>query len=122
MGYIATTQSVDPNWPDIEFHQTPVGLRQSIAGDFTAVFGLKPSILEALLDPWIGHDANFVMVDLGRPKSTGEIKLASSDPARIPLIDPKYYSHPGDMVAMKEGQKFYSILQINEAAIWIYVV
>ncbi|OXA50883.1 Glucose dehydrogenase [FAD, quinone] [Folsomia candida] len=106
VGYIATTQSVDPNWPDIEFHQTPVGLRQSIAGDFTAVFGLKPSILEALLDPWIGHDANFVMVDLGRPKSTGEIKLASSDPARIPLIDPKYYSHPGDMVAMKEALQF----------------
>ena len=35
--------------------------------------------------------------NLLRPKSRGSVKLASSDPAQAPLIDPNYLDHPDDM-------------------------
>lgn len=104
IGFIATSQSSDPTWANIEFHQSPVGMRKTVADDFTVVFGLDPGILQELYHPYIGLDSNFVMVDLGRPKSFGEIRLSSKDPFVHPLIDPKYYSDPSDMGAMIEGK------------------
>jgi choline dehydrogenase-like flavoprotein len=109
IGYIATKQSSDPSWPDIEFHQSPLGLRKTIADDFTAVFGTKPAVLRELFSPFLGYDANFVMVDLGRPKSVGEIRLQTPDPFASPLINPKYYSNSSDVKAMVEGMHYYYI-------------
>mgnify|MGYP005701601939 FL=1 len=40
-----------------------------------------------------------------RPKSRGEVTLASADPFADPLIDPKFLSHPDDMKDMVEGYK-----------------
>jgi choline dehydrogenase-like flavoprotein len=40
-----------------------------------------------------------------RPKSRGEVTLASSDPFADPLIDPKFLSHPDDMKDMIDGYK-----------------
>lgn len=42
----------------------------------------------------------------GRPKSRGEIRLASRSPWDKPIIDPKYFSHPDDIVSMVEGNYF----------------
>jgi len=38
-----------------------------------------------------------------RPKSRGEIALASADPRALPLIQPNYLSDPEDMAVMMEG-------------------
>ena len=40
-----------------------------------------------------------------RPKSLGEVTLASADPFADPLIDPKFLSHPDDMKDMVDGYK-----------------
>jgi len=45
-------------------------------------------------------------VMLGKPRSVGEIRLASNNMWDKPIIDPKYYSHPDDIIMMKEGVKF----------------
>lgn len=37
------------------------------------------------------------------PKSRGEIRLASADPAHAPLIDPRYLAEPDDMRVMIDG-------------------
>lgn len=44
-------------------------------------------------------------IDLLRPKSRGSVRLAGSDPARPPLIDPNFLSHPDDMQRMVKGFK-----------------
>lgn len=44
-----------------------------------------------------------VSVSLGRPQSTGEIKLRSADPAEPPLIFPNYYAEQADMDAMVQA-------------------
>ena len=38
-----------------------------------------------------------------RPKSRGQIKLASARPDEYPIIEPNYLSHPDDMPLMVEG-------------------
>ena len=40
-----------------------------------------------------------------RPRSTGEIKLGSADPAAPPHIDPRYLSDPADLKPLVEGFK-----------------
>jgi len=107
IGYITTKGSDDPQHPNIEFHQVALGVRQSMADDFTRFFGLKREVLREYFQSSIGKDANFVLVDLGRPASVGEIRLSSSNPFDHPLIDPKYYDKYEDVHAMVEGISFF---------------
>lgn len=93
----------DPDWPDIQLHMTGLGVRHGGSEDLTVCFGLKPHVLLELFAPYTGMDANFVLVDLGRPKSTGVVELKSRDPFIHPKIDPRYFSHPDDMRAMIDG-------------------
>ncbi|HVJ41148.1 MAG TPA: GMC family oxidoreductase N-terminal domain-containing protein [Dongiaceae bacterium] len=43
---------------------------------------------------------------LAQPKSRGEIRLRSSDPADNPILDMKFLSHPDDMETILQGMKF----------------
>lgn len=40
-----------------------------------------------------------------RPKSRGEVTLASADPRQAPVIDPKFLSHPDDLETLVAGFK-----------------
>jgi choline dehydrogenase-like flavoprotein len=42
-------------------------------------------------------------VILGKPKSRGTVKLASSNVRDVALIDPAYLTHPADIAAMMHG-------------------
>jgi choline dehydrogenase len=50
----------------------------------------------------LGHGYSAHLL-LARPKSQGEIRLASADTRDAPLIDPKYFSHPYDMPTLIKG-------------------
>ncbi|MCL4446632.1 MAG: GMC family oxidoreductase N-terminal domain-containing protein [Actinobacteria bacterium] len=50
----------------------------------------------------LGHGYSAHLL-LARPKSVGEIRLASLDTRVAPLIDPKYFSHPYDMETLVKG-------------------
>lgn len=50
----------------------------------------------------IGHGYSAHLL-LARPKSVGEVRLASRDTRVDPLIDPKYFSHPYDMETLVKG-------------------
>jgi len=52
--------------------------------------------------PPIGHGFSAHLL-LARPKSIGEVRLASPDTHDDPLIDPKYFSHPYDMETLIKG-------------------
>jgi len=42
-----------------------------------------------------------------KPKSRGEVRLASSNPDDMPLVSPNLLKHPADMTEMLEGQRFF---------------
>lgn len=50
----------------------------------------------------LGHGYSAHLL-LARPKSVGEVRLASPDTRVAPLIDPRYFSHPDDMETLVKG-------------------
>ncbi len=50
----------------------------------------------------LGHGYSAHLL-LARPQSTGEVRLASPDTRVMPLIDPRYFSHPYDMETLIKG-------------------
>jgi len=50
----------------------------------------------------LGHGFSAHLL-LARPQSTGEVRLASPDTRTMPLIDPRYFSHPYDMPTLVKG-------------------
>jgi choline dehydrogenase len=74
--------------PDLQFHFLPVGGPQ-VNYDRKAfqATGRAYTLLPTLL----------------YPKSRGEIRLASSDPARAPVIDPRYFADDADLKLLVQG-------------------
>lgn len=50
----------------------------------------------------IGHGYSAHLL-LARPQSIGEVRLASPDTRVMPLIDPRYFSHPYDLPTLTKG-------------------
>lgn len=74
--------------PDLQFHFLPVASDQ--VNYDAGMFMPK------------GHA--FVMIPtVLYPKSRGEIRLASADPAKRPIVDPRYFSEDADLRALVEG-------------------
>ena len=67
-------------------------VRATIRGAF------KVSALQRFTDHMFG-----IILILGKPKSRGTLRLASTDVSDQALIDPNYYSHPEDMDTMVKG-------------------
>ncbi|UWQ19919.1 GMC family oxidoreductase [Jannaschia sp. M317] len=42
-----------------------------------------------------------------KPKSRGQVRLASADPGAMPVVSPNLLHHPDDMAEMVEGQRFF---------------
>lgn len=74
--------------PDNQFHVVP--------------FGLEPPNTDEHKDPLLGSHL-VIMPGLLYPKSSGEIRLASADPAAAPLIDPAYFRDPADLEHLVDG-------------------
>ncbi|WDR05208.1 GMC family oxidoreductase N-terminal domain-containing protein [Devosia rhodophyticola] len=64
---------------------------------------LDRDALDAIKDDY-GMTITTVLV---KPKSRGEVRLASSDPSAMPLVSPNLLKHPDDMQAMIDGQRFF---------------
>jgi len=75
--------------PDVEVSDMEMELIVGIGDDH----GRKPPI---------GHGYSAHLL-LARPKSVGEVRLASPDTRDAPLIDPQYFSHPYDMETLVKG-------------------
>lgn len=55
-----------------------------------------------------------------KPKSRGEVRLASSDPTAMPLVSPNLLKHPDDMAAMVAGQRFFlKAMAVNPLALCV---
>lgn len=83
-----------------------MGVHESMGADFEKIFGIQNNVLKRFYGPNAGNDSNIVGVTLGLPRSRGTVKLANSDPLSKPVIDPNYYSDPGnqDMEDVIDGE------------------
>nr|XP_019541414.2 glucose dehydrogenase [FAD, quinone] isoform X2 [Aedes albopictus]XP_029718590.1 glucose dehydrogenase [FAD, quinone] isoform X2 [Aedes albopictus] len=101
------TQNPAARFPDIQFHhfvykaQTP---------DFATVqgkFGLEDSLLAQIID--LNKEAEIlqVYVTLLNPKSTGSIKLRSSNPYDAPIINANYLDDHRDVATLIRGIRFF---------------
>lgn len=80
--------SADVRSPDVQLHFLPAYV---VWPDDARVAARTP-----------GHGITLLACDV-RPRSRGEIKLASADPAAMPLIDPNYLADPHDWEVAVEG-------------------
>lgn len=111
------TKYADPtlDFPDIEFHFIS-GTPASDSGlSIRYNNGVRDDIWESYYKPVVNSDMWQVIPMLLRPKSTGTIRLASSDPYAAPLIDPKYFSNTDDLNVLIEGAKIGLALSKTEA-------
>ena len=91
--------------PDVEIH--------FIAGNVVAdggramkdYFGLKDDVWNKVYQPYVTFETITMDPVLLRPKSRGFIRLRSASPYDAPIIDPRYLTHPDDIMAMVEGMK-----------------
>jgi choline dehydrogenase-like flavoprotein len=81
----------------------PIGMHKAFADDISIFYGIKKASLEEYIRPYVGRDSSWILLNVARPKSSGFVRLQSSDPADHPLIDPKYFEDPEDMKSMVEG-------------------
>jgi len=103
-GFFASSMSRD-NYPDMYLNHVGVGVHATFGKDLDEVFNFKNHTMERYYAPYVGKDAFFFVVNLGKVKSIGEIKLKSSDEFEYPSINPRYLSHPHDVQNMVEGVK-----------------
>jgi choline dehydrogenase-like flavoprotein len=73
--------------PDVQFHFVPAGM--GVPTD-------RPA------KPLMGRFAS-IMPGLIYPRSHGEVRLRSADPAAPPVIDPRYFSDPADLDHLVRG-------------------
>lgn len=91
-------------------------LKSSRAGDLP---DLQFAFIPARVAPHgarlpFGHGASLHVCQL-YPRSRGELRIASSDPAQHPLIDPAYLSDPEDLEVMIDGMQVARDILLHSA-------
>jgi choline dehydrogenase-like flavoprotein len=75
--------------PDLQFHFVPWGVALPTDDALAMRFGRQASLLPSMI----------------YPRSAGEVRLRSADPAAAPIIDPRYFSDPADLDVLVRGVK-----------------
>lgn len=106
VGFIKTKYAnATDDWPDVEIHFIP-SCPSSDGGEAVRnAMGMRDEAFDRAYNPHLYDDAFSYYPVLLRPKSTGYIKLHSSNPYDMPIIQPNYLSHPDDVRILVEALK-----------------
>lgn len=104
--------SGEQDWPDIQVHFISNGVSPSQDEDMTRLYNVKPDVAREFYEPIKGLDAFSLLVDNGRPKSRGVLRLRSKNYMDEPIIDPRYYED-------KEQEDIRVILEGIERALYL---
>ena len=97
------------NRSDIQLHSYPFGHNIDYGLGLKKIAGLKDDHYNGVYREhgnYEPYDVIMLLPTLLRPKSRGTIRLASSDPMEMPLIDPQYLSRPEDVETLVAGAEF----------------
>ena len=93
------------DWPDFEIHMLSGSPTTDDGQTFRRVQGFTREMWEKVYVPYLPYDTFSMYPVLLRPKSKGYIKLRSANPYDPPIIDPKYLTHPDDILVMVDSMK-----------------
>ncbi|XP_064463566.1 glucose dehydrogenase [FAD, quinone]-like [Ornithodoros turicata] len=102
LGFMSSTHTND-SYPDVELLFASGSPARPQAQMLYTGGGLQQTIYDQYYLPNRGKPGFMIIPVLNRPKSTGTIKLNTSDPRDYPIIDPKYYSHEEDIKVAAEA-------------------
>ncbi|KAH7644285.1 glucose dehydrogenase [FAD, quinone] [Dermatophagoides farinae] len=106
LGFINTKfANKSADYPDFEIHLITGGPSSDDGQTFRRVQGLTRQLWRQVYQPYITSDTFSVYPVMLRPESVGYIKLRSSNPYDPPIIDPKYLTHPRDILKMVDAMK-----------------
>lgn len=102
------TKFADPSgdFPDIQFHFTPLSMYNSNNHPMGQAFNLRPDLFNNTPYANLQDENLFAILPLLlRPLSRGSVRLRSRDPLDHPLIDPNYLAEREDVEVLVEGMK-----------------
>ena len=106
LGFIKTKYAnYSDDFPDVEIHFIPSCPSSDGGETIRKNMGLKPELFTKVFTPNLYKDSFAYYPVLLRPESVGYIKLNSADPFDMPIIDPKYLSHPKDAAVLVDSLK-----------------
>lgn len=106
LGFIKTKYAnFSDDHPDYEIHLLSGSPTSDDGQTFRRVQGLTRELWEKVYKPYLYDDTFSLYPVLLRPKSRGFIKLRSANPYDPPILDPKYLTHPDDILSMVEAMK-----------------
>ena len=81
---------------DIQLHFT----QGTATMDHMRAFNFSEAAAARYMELAKGHWTQTIVTTLVKPRSSGFVQLANSDPFAAPIIDPQYLSHPADITAL----------------------
>ncbi|XP_035231009.1 glucose dehydrogenase [FAD, quinone]-like [Stegodyphus dumicola] len=106
LGFVNTKYAnKSEDYPDVEIHFLSGSPAADGGQTFQRVMGQRREMWEKVYKPYAYRDSYTFCPVLLRPKSRGYLKLRSADPYDPPIIDPRYLTHPQDVLTMVESMK-----------------
>ncbi|KAH6938066.1 hypothetical protein HPB50_006644 [Hyalomma asiaticum] len=99
-----STPGADPTVPNIQFLLVNLNPTTVEAGYIASLIGIS-QIGEYYYKQKQGQNAFMIVPILLHPKSSGFIRLKSTDPEEQPIIDPQFLSNAADIDTLVEGSK-----------------
>ncbi|XP_054169354.1 L-sorbose 1-dehydrogenase-like [Oppia nitens] len=104
----AATYQVTPvnnqyDWPDIMTEMTRSNNLWQNLSDIMRQYGSNVEEWQDYWRPYVGRRLILMYNQLVRPRARGTVRLSSSDPNAMPLVNPNYLGDPYDMEAMVSG-------------------
>lgn len=96
-------------WPDIQLILNSIPTDKNAVSILAKTYNLRRDVAEEYYAPVVGKDSFHIMSIASRPKSRGQILLASKDPKVYPLINPNYYENPDDVAITIEGNEKHNL-------------
>lgn len=114
VGFVNTKYvNATDDWPDVQIHMMVGSLASDDGAVFQRVMGLKEEVYEKVYAPYSHHNTFSMFPVLLRPQSRGFIRLKSANPYVHPMIDPRYLTHPQDILSLVEAMKI--AIQLGQA-------
>lgn len=101
------TKYADPSgkWPDVQFHFAPSSIQSDGGENIRKILNLRDGFYNTVYKPLVNSETWSILPLLLRPKSSGWVRLKSSNPLHAPLIEPNYFEHQEDIDILVEGIK-----------------
>ena len=114
LGFIKTKYAnFSKDEPDIEIHMIAGNLVADGGRSLRQYMGVKDEVYQKFFAPYAIFDTFSLDPVLLRPKSRGFVRLRSANPHDAPAIDPRYLTHPDDVMTLVEAMKISLAIGIS---------